>query len=156
MSIAFRSFHGRCYCHLLKIIFSIICSHFLIDSKYPVLPKVLPEVGLIFSYPVTVCLLGLLLLPANFCIPQSAWQLLQFFTGSLSLQPCPLSWWRASNISSSSHPLLPASVFPSIIPSNWLAFHIRWPKYWVFCCITYAKAQLWDLVIYLCSWIFYC
>ena len=46
---------------------------------------------------------------------------------------CPLSQWCYLTISSSCHPLLLPSIFPSIrvFPSE-AALHIRWPKHWRF------------------------
>ena len=46
---------------------------------------------------------------------------------------CPFSWWYYPTILSfAAHFFLP-SVFPSIkVFSNELAFHIRWPNYWIF------------------------
>ena len=46
---------------------------------------------------------------------------------------CPLSRWCCPTISSSCHPLLLPSVFPSIrVFSNESVLCIRWPKYWSF------------------------
>ena len=46
---------------------------------------------------------------------------------------CPLSRWCCPTISSSCHPLLLPSVFPSIrVFSNESVLRIRWPKYWNF------------------------
>ena len=47
--------------------------------------------------------------------------------------PCPLSWWCHSTISSCHLLLLLLSILPSIrVFSNELALRIRWPKYWSF------------------------
>ena len=47
--------------------------------------------------------------------------------------PCPLSWWCHSTISSCHLLLLLFSILPSIrVFSNELALRIRWPKYWSF------------------------
>ena len=46
---------------------------------------------------------------------------------------CPLCRWCHPTISSSCHPLLRPSIFPSIrVFSNESALCIRWPKYWSF------------------------
>ena len=46
---------------------------------------------------------------------------------------CPLSQWCHPTISSSYHPLLLPSIFPSIrVFSNEPPLRIRWPKYWSF------------------------
>ena len=57
----------------------------------------------------------------------------------LSLSPgvcwnsCPLNQWYHPTNSSSIHPLLLSSVFPSVrVFSNESALSIRWPKYWSF------------------------
>ena len=47
--------------------------------------------------------------------------------------PCPLCWWCHPTISSS---VVPFSSFPQSSQHQglfkWVAFHIRWPKYWSF------------------------
>ena len=47
--------------------------------------------------------------------------------------PCPLSWWCHTTISSCCPLLLPPSIFHRIrVFSNESSLHIWWPKYWNF------------------------
>ena len=54
-------------------------------------------------------------------------------TSGVHPNPCPLSQWCYSTISSYVIPFSLPSIFPSIkVFSNELVLHIRWPKYWSF------------------------
>ena len=58
--------------------------------------------------------------------------------------------WCHPTISSSISPLLLPSVFPSIrVFSDESALHIRWPKYWIWCCIHTATYKMTRNIIYL-------
>ena len=62
--------------------------------------------------------------------------------------PCPLSWWCHTTISSCCPLLLPPSIFHSIrVFSNESALRIRWPKYWSF-----SFNILWNLFLHLAQW----
>ena len=63
---------------------------------------------------------------------QHAWPPCLSPTPRVYSNSCPLSQWCHPTISSS-HPLLPPSIFPSFrVFSNESALCIRWPKYWSF------------------------
>ena len=67
---------------------------------------------------------------------------------------CPLSWWYYPTISSfAAHFFLP-SVFPSIkVFSNKLAFHNRWPNYWIFSFSISPSSEYSELISFTIGWI---
>ena len=65
--------------------------------------------------------------------------------------PCPLSWWYHSTISSS---VILLSIFPSIrVFSNEPALHIRWPKYWSFSFNISSSNELPGLISFRMDWL---
>ena len=68
--------------------------------------------------------------------------------------PCPLSRWCHTTISSSVGPSPPPSIFPSIrVFSNESALHIRRPNYWSFSFNISLFNEHWELISFRMDWL---